>query len=77
MTRADGRLERSILEALEAGPWSSCSTKVLATAVFGATPTATQRASLARAVRSLARKGRVVVTPADALHRRRQVRLAE
>ena len=59
------------------------STKTLVALVFGTgTPgpfmphgaTKTQVASLARAVRSLERKGLVVTSPSNALHCRRQVR---
>jgi hypothetical protein len=59
------------------------STKTLVAKVFGTAPagpciphgaTTTQVASVARAVRSLARKGLVVTSPSNAAHRRRQVR---
>jgi DNA-binding MarR family transcriptional regulator len=36
--------------------------------------TTTQVASVARAVRSLERKGLVAISPSNAMHRRRQVR---
>jgi hypothetical protein len=80
MTSGFGRIERRLLEELttlarQGSPGAS--TSFLAERVFGETPTVTQRASVARAVRSLRRKGRVVIRPASAFHRRRWVRLVD
>jgi hypothetical protein len=83
MSRGLGRVERAILEVLGEVAGASASTKTLVALVFGtATPgqyvphgaTTSQVASVARAVRSLRRKGLVVISPSNALHRRRQVR---
>jgi hypothetical protein len=83
MSRGLGRIERAILSVLAEAPGTSVSTKTLVAQVFAtATPgpfiphgaTKTQVASLARAVRSLARKGLVAISPSNAMHRRRQVR---
>jgi hypothetical protein len=82
MSRGLGRVERAILAALAEVPGVSVSTKTLVAKVFGTgTPgpfiphgaTTTQVASVARAVRSLERKGLVATSPSNALHRRRQV----
>jgi hypothetical protein len=83
VSRGLGRVERAILEVLGEVPGSSVSTKYLVARVFGnRTPgpfiphgaTTTQVASVARAVRSLERKGLVVISPGKAWHRRRRVR---
>lgn len=83
VSRGLGRVERAILDALAEVPTSSLSTKTLVAKVFGtAAPgpfiphgaTTTQVASVARAVRSLERKGLVAISPSNAMHRRRQVR---
>jgi hypothetical protein len=82
VSRGLGRVERAILDVLAEVPGASVSTKYLAARVFGTGTsgpfiphgaTRTQVASLARAVRSLERKGRVA-TLSNALHRRRHVR---
>jgi hypothetical protein len=87
MSRGLGRVERAILEVLGEVAGASASTKTLVALVFGtATPgqyvphgaTRTQVASVARAVRSLRRKGRVVIVPRAAFQRRRRhVRLVD
>jgi hypothetical protein len=83
MSRGLGWVERAILAALAEVPGASASTKTLVATVFGTAPagpciphgaTTTQVASVARAVRSLARKGLVVTSPSNTAHRRRQVR---
>jgi len=83
VSRGLGRVERAILAALAEVPGARMSTKTLVAKVFGTaqaapfTPhgaTKTQVASVARAVRSLARKGLVATSPSNAVHRRRQVR---
>jgi hypothetical protein len=83
MSRGLGRVERAILDALGDLPGASASTKTLVALVFGtATPapytphgaSKAQVASVARAVRTLARKELVVVLPSGASRRRRQVR---
>jgi hypothetical protein len=83
MSRGLGRIERAILNVLAEVPGASVSTKTLVARVFGTgTPgpfiphgaTKMQVASVARAVRSLERKGRVATSPSNALHPRRQVR---
>lgn len=81
MARDLGRIERRLVEALEAlrgQGWPSAPTELLAVRVFGAAPTVAEKASLARAVRSLVRKGRVEVLPGGVFgRRRRQVRLVD
>jgi hypothetical protein len=87
MSRGLGRVEREILEKLgEAPAGAGMSTKTLVALVFGtATPgpfiphgaSRSQVRSVARAVRSLQRKGLVVVVPRSAAHRRRRVRLVD
>jgi hypothetical protein len=82
VSRGLGRIERAILAVLADAPRVSVSTKYLVAKVFGnGTPgpfiahgaTTAQVASVARAVRSLERKGRVTTSPSNALHRRRQI----
>jgi hypothetical protein len=82
MSRGLGRVERAILAALGEVPGARMSTKTLVAKVFGRAPpgpciphgaTTIQVASVARAVRSLERKGLVATSPSNALHRRRQV----
>jgi len=55
----------------------SAPTLFLARRLFRETPTATHRASVARAVRSLRRKGQVAILPSGAARRRRHVRLVD
>jgi sulfite exporter TauE/SafE len=78
-----GWVERAILDALGEGP---ASTSTLVALVFGtATPgpyiphgaSRSQVRSVARAVRSLQRKGLVVILPRSAARRRRHVRLVD
>jgi hypothetical protein len=83
VSRGLGRVERAILDVLAEVPGTRMSTKTLVALVFGTAPpgpfiphgaTTAQVASVARAVRSLERKGLVVTSPSNAAHRRRQVR---
>jgi hypothetical protein len=83
MSRGLGWVERAILAALAEVAGARMSTKTLVAKVFGTAPpgpciphgaTTTQVASVARAVRSLERKGLVATSPSNAAHRRRQVR---
>jgi hypothetical protein len=87
MSRGLGWIEQAILDALGEDPGGSgMSTKALVALVFGTATlgpfiphgaTKTQVASVARAVRSLQRKGLVVVVPRSAARRRRHVRLVD
>ena len=87
MSSGLGRVERAILDVLRQHPPDvGMSTKTLVALVFGtATPapytphgaSRTQVASVARAVRSLQRKGLVTILPASAARRRRHVRLVD
>jgi hypothetical protein len=87
MSRGLGWVEQAILEQLGEDPaGAGMSTESLVALVFGtATPgpyiahgaSSSQVRSVARAVRSLQRKGLVVVVPAGGARRRRHVRLVE
>jgi hypothetical protein len=86
MSAGLGRIEQAILDALREHPGADgLTTKTLVKLVYGTAPagpfiphgaSAAQVASVARAVRSLHRKGQVELVPAGGARRRRHVRLS-
>jgi hypothetical protein len=81
MSRGLGKIERAVLETLRGaptGPWGAGpTTKAVAERVYGPAPTVAQLVSLRRALRSLQRKGFIVVRRSDWWRGGRRVALAE
>jgi hypothetical protein len=81
MSRGLGEIERAVLETLRGeptGPWGAGPTiKAVAQRIYGPAPTVAQLVSLRRALRSLERKGLVVVRRSDWWYGGRRVALAE
>jgi hypothetical protein len=81
MSRGLGKIERAVLETLRGdptGPWGAGPTvKSIGARVLGPSPTTAQLVSLRRAIRSLERKGLIVVRRSDWWYGGRRVALAE
>ncbi len=82
MSRGLGKIERAVLETLRGdhptGPWGAGPTvREIAGRVLGPAPTTVQLVSFRRALRSLQRKGYIVIRRSDWWRGGRRVALAE
>jgi hypothetical protein len=81
MSRGLGKIERAVLETLRGdptGPWDAGPTvTALAKRVYGPAPTTVQLVSFRRALRSLQRKGFIIIRRSDWWYGGRRVALAE
>jgi hypothetical protein len=82
MSKGLGRIERAILDCLRGdgpqGPWGAGPTvREIAGRVLGPAPTTSQLVSLRRALRSLQRKGFIIIRRSDWWRGGRRVALAE